>query len=191
MGEEPEKIWAANVARVKTWHPSKIGGTAVDYETEYIRADLHEALEREYAHLEAALTDAKAELARIRSLVKQAQHDVPQVYVNWHSAARATLAGSGSGGWRVPEGMVNGPVPAHECEFRIGQAVHLANPYAEEDPSAIYYVAGITWDHRAVPSRGWNISIAAAEDITRGYGQTDGFVPSDLRPALPAAQEGR
>lgn len=77
-----------------------------------------------------------------------------------------------------------GPVPIHECEFRIGQSVHLANPYPEQDPNIVYFVTGIAWEHRFVSHRGWNIAIATAEELSKGHGQTDGFRPSDLRAAL-------
>lgn len=80
-------------------------------------------------------------------------------------------------------GDTDGPVPTHECEFCIGQAVHLASPYPEDDPNAVYYVTGVTWEHRFVPHRGWNIAIATAEELSKGHGQTDGFSPSDLRAA--------
>lgn len=76
------------------------------------------------------------------------------------------------------------PVPTHECEFRIGQAVHLANPYPEDDPSRVYRVTAISWEYRMVAHRGWNITIATDDDIAKGYGQTDGFAPLDLRAAL-------
>lgn len=81
-------------------------------------------------------------------------------------------------------------VPTYECDFRIGQAVHLAKPYAEDDPSKVYFVTGIDWEYRSVAHRGWNITIAPAEDINRGYGATDGFSPSDLT-AAEQAQEAQ
>src|SRR5690606_28693838 len=83
------------------------------------------------------------------------------------------------------------PAPGEDagCEFRIGQPVRIAKPAPGEDAGAIYYVTGIEWEHRMVPQRGWDITIASREDIERGNGQTDGYAPSDLLPAL--AQEGK
>lgn len=81
-----------------------------------------------------------------------------------------------------------GPVPTHECSFRIGQPVQMASHHAEDDPSTVYYVTGIRWEHRQVLARGWDITIATADDLKRGYGQTDGFAPSDLRAALAGAK---
>lgn len=70
------------------------------------------------------------------------------------------------------------PVPTYECEFRIGQSVRIADPYAEEDPDRVFYVTAINWEYRTLPR--WDITIASAEDIARGYGATDGFSPQDL-----------
>lgn len=72
------------------------------------------------------------------------------------------------------------PVPSHECDFRVGQPVKLANPYPEDDPDQIYFVTGIDWEYRSVAARGWNITIATAYDIKAGNGATDGFTPADL-----------
>lgn len=83
-----------------------------------------------------------------------------------------------------------GPVPTDECPFRIGQAVHMANPYAGEDPNTIYFVTGIRWEHRFVPDRGWDITIATVDELKKGLGQTDGFAPSDLRAALATLSAG-
>lgn len=74
-------------------------------------------------------------------------------------------------------------IPTYECEFRIGQAVKLAKPYAEDDPDKVYFVLGIAWEHRKIAHHGWSITIATEEEILRGYGAVDGFAPSDLRPA--------
>lgn len=96
---------------------------------------------------------------------------------------RNVLAALASPHMPVPAGVNQadgGPVPTHECPFHIGQPVRLANPYAEEDPEAVFYVTGISWEHRMVRARGWNIMIASKEDIEKGYGQTDGFAPDDL-----------
>lgn len=84
---------------------------------------------------------------------------------------------------------VGGPVPTDECEFRIGQPVRLAEPYAGDDPNLVYFVTGIRWEHRPVPARGWDITIATAEELAKGHGQTDGFAPSDLRAALASLEE--
>lgn len=81
-----------------------------------------------------------------------------------------------------------GPVPTYECEFRVGQPVRLANPYAEDDPDLTFYVTGIDWEYRSVVGHGWNITVATAEEIARGYGATDGFTPSDLTAAQDAGK---
>ncbi|PWJ80577.1 hypothetical protein C7441_112119 [Pseudaminobacter salicylatoxidans] len=86
----------------------------------------------------------------------------------------------------VPTGEVEAsPVPTHECPFSVGQPVRLTSPYPEDDPEAVFYVTGITWEHRMVARRGWNIMIASKDDIEKGYGQTDGFAPDDLLSARP------
>ncbi len=87
--------------------------------------------------------------------------------------------------------VVDGPVPSSECPFHLGQAVHLAEPYAEQDPSTVHYVTGIEWEYRAVAHRGWDITIATAEEIERGYGATTGFAPGDLLTAARAGEDGR
>lgn len=78
-------------------------------------------------------------------------------------------------------------VPIYECEFSIGQPVHVIPTTPEEDPEQVWYVVGINWEYRDVIGRGWNITLATADDIKKRYGQTDGYRPQDLLPALTAA----
>lgn len=89
------------------------------------------------------------------------------------------------------KGGADGPVPAHECEFSIGQPVRLAHPYPEMDPDTVFYITGISWEHRMAPFHGWNIEVATKEDIQKGYGQTDGYRPDDLQPLRSSAPVGR
>lgn len=81
------------------------------------------------------------------------------------------------------EDMAKGPVPTDECEFRVGQPVHVIPTVAEQDPDELSYVTGIDWEYRRISYRGWNITIATEADIKRGHGATDGYRPEDLRPA--------
>ncbi|MCA0276310.1 MAG: hypothetical protein LCH86_09915 [Proteobacteria bacterium] len=85
----------------------------------------------------------------------------------------------------------DGPVPTYECDFSVGQPVRLANPYPEMDPSTVFYVTGISWEHRRTPAHGWNIMVASKEDIAKGYGQTDGYRPDDLLPLRSSSPVGQ
>lgn len=88
-----------------------------------------------------------------------------------------------------PEGSahLSGPVPVYECEFQVGQAVHVAEPSHGEDPDQVLFISGIEWRHqRDRADHGWNITVVSRADVERGYGATDGYRPEDLRPAFPS-----
>ncbi len=141
-------------------------------------AQVTDAVRADWQRIDDALVSCAS---LIRAL---ASDDVATVAAAELDYVRSALAAS-----HMP--VVDGPVPSSECPFHLGQAVHLAEPYAEQDPSTVHYVTGIEWEYRAVAHRGWDITIATAEEIERGYGATTGFAPGDLLTAARAGEDGR
>lgn len=69
------------------------------------------------------------------------------------------------------------------CPFRVGHRVTITptHKYASEWPGE-YIITGIQWDYRN--GSDINISIASEDEIANRHGDTDGWAPDDLLPAV-------
>lgn len=156
-----------------------------------VRDDCHAAADR-IAALEAQLAESVSSASMLSNLLARIHRDGGH-YEAEHGTRKACVDADDIVAHLyatppAPEVTEAGPVPTYECEFRVGQPVRLANPYAEDDPDRTFYVTGIDWEYRSVVGHGWNITVATAEEIARGYGATDGFTPSDLTAAQEAGK---
>lgn len=64
--------------------------------------------------------------------------------------------------------------------FQIGQRVKIK----EDGPGGeVHRVLGARYEHRMVPSQGWDFHVVPEDGIETGNGGYDGFGPNDLEPA--------
>lgn len=82
------------------------------------------------------------------------------------------------------------PIPLYECDIKVGDRVRSADPDGGGyGPDEDLYVLGVEWRHqRDRADSGWNITIASADDIAKGYGATDGYRPEHLIPVRAAIE---